>query len=113
VRNGDDKGKRTIYAVIRTYAPTLLDELRISVGDRVVVMNEFDDGWAYCEKLGDPDGAAGVVPLECLDRSRSSASPVPSSVSLIPSFAPSDPRLSNTRFSSFQIDFDQVNRNRV
>lgn len=59
---------RKIYPVIRTYNPTLLDELRISVGEFVVVVNEFDDGWAFCEKVGDPDGAAGVVPLECLDR---------------------------------------------
>jgi hypothetical protein len=38
------------------------------VGNFVVLVNEFDDGWGYCEKVGDPDGSAGVVPLECLDR---------------------------------------------
>lgn len=59
---------RKVYPVIRTYIPTLLDELRVSVGDFVVVVNEFDDGWGFCEKVGDPDGSAGVVPLECLDR---------------------------------------------
>lgn len=108
VNNNIDKPKG--HPVIRTYIPTLLDELRISVGDRVVIVNEFDDGWAYCEKVGDADGAAGVVPLECLDRA---GSPLPPSVSPVPSFAPSDPRLSNTRFSSFNVDFDQINNNRI
>lgn len=59
---------------MRTYNPTLLDELRVSVGEYVAVVNEFDDGWGYCEKIGDADGAAGVVPLECLDRSKGSIS---------------------------------------
>lgn len=109
----NNTGKREIYSVARTFVPTLLDELRISVGDRVIVVNEFDDGWAYCEKVGDPDGAAGVVPLECLDRGRNLASPLPLSVSPVPSLTPSDPHLSNARFSSFQVDFDQLNNNRV
>lgn len=108
VSNSNDN--RNLYFVIRTYVPTMLDELRVSVGDRVVVVNKFDDGWAYCEKVDDPDGAAGVIPLECLDRSsnlspRSAISPVPSLTS--------DPRLSNTRFSSFHVDFDPANANRV
>jgi hypothetical protein len=109
----NNKGRREIYSVVRTYVPTLLDELRISVGDRVIVVNEFDDGWGYCEKVGDPDGAAGVVPLECLDRGRNLASPLPFSVSPVPSLAPSDPHLSGARFSSFHVDFDQINNNRV
>lgn len=110
--------------------PTLLDELRISVGDHVIVANEFDDGWAYCEKFGDPDGAAGVVPVECLDRSRDLASsmidaangrrrashlpsPVNSFASLSSAPAsPTDPRLS-TRFSSFQVDFEAIGKERI
>lgn len=94
---------------MRTYVPTLLDELRVSVGDRVVVINEFDDGWAYCERVGDPDGAAGVVPLECLDRNGST---VPRALSPTASFASSGTHLS-ARFSSFHVDFDAIRASQV
>jgi hypothetical protein len=52
------------YTVIRTFAPTLPDELRITTGERVKILNSYDDGWALCENIG---GQKGVVPLECLD----------------------------------------------
>lgn len=136
----EQKPTRKVYAVIRTYLPTLLDELRVSVGDRVIVVNEFDDGWGYCERLGDKDGAAGVVPLECLDRSRNLAnvggtllgaggvresirlkapSPVGSFASIgtneaelarMSASEAADPRLSGTRFSSFQVDFESIGK---
>lgn len=101
-----------IYRVIRIYVPTLLDELKVNVGDLVRVTTEFDDGWAHCEKVGDEDGAAGVVPLECLDRNTEmdvEVGPMPTNLSLPVGLEapPLLPRRSS-RYSSFKVDFDSV-----
>jgi hypothetical protein len=54
------------YALVRcTYIPNLPDELSITVGETVRVMNAYDDGWALCINSRHEQG---VVPLECLDR---------------------------------------------
>ncbi len=103
---------RPIYPVVRIYLPTLLDELKINVGDLVRMINEFDDGWAYCEKVGDEDGAAGVVPLECLDRNAGmNIEGRPVSMDLSPPVGlggpPFLPRRSS-RYSSFRVDFDSA-----
>jgi len=47
------------------FIPTLPDELSITTGENVRVVNEFDDGWALCANAR---GEQGMVPLECLDR---------------------------------------------
>ncbi|KAJ7572076.1 hypothetical protein C8J56DRAFT_994145 [Mycena floridula] len=46
-----------------TFIPSLPDELSISNGEVVVVLQEFDDGWALCRN---GRGQEGMVPLECL-----------------------------------------------
>ena len=48
-----------------TFIPSLPDELSISNGEVVKVLQEFDDGWALCVNSR---GLQGMVPLECLDR---------------------------------------------
>ncbi|KIM62023.1 hypothetical protein SCLCIDRAFT_120249, partial [Scleroderma citrinum Foug A] len=48
-----------------SFVPTLPDELSISTGERVRVINRFDDGWALCENGG---GEQGMVPQECLEQ---------------------------------------------
>lgn len=56
-----------LYTIIvsRSFVPTLPDELSISTGETLKVLQEFDDGWAECMTLG---GEVGMVPLECFDR---------------------------------------------
>jgi len=51
--------------VSRSFVPTLPDELSISTGETLKVLQEFDDGWAECMTLS---GEVGMVPLECFDR---------------------------------------------
>lgn len=59
------------YACVRcTYIPNLPDELSVTVGETVRVLNEYDDGWALCLNMHNEQG---VVPLECLDRSNALA----------------------------------------
>lgn len=54
------------YAYVRcTYIPNLPDELSITVGEMVRVLNEYDDGWALCLNARNEQG---VAPIECLDR---------------------------------------------
>lgn len=56
----------SVYSHVRcTYIPNLPDELSVTVGEMVRVLNEFDDGWAMCVNSRNEQG---VVPLECLDR---------------------------------------------
>ncbi|KAF8337597.1 uncharacterized protein EI90DRAFT_2669586 [Cantharellus anzutake] len=100
-----------MFVVVRTYVPALLDELNVNVGDLVRVINEFDDGWAYCEMVGNEDGYAGVVPLECLDRSAKIGRPVSRNLG-VPMLKgpPMLPRRSS-RCSSFNVDFDNVRAN--
>lgn len=52
-------------ALVRvTFMPQLPDELAITPGETLYIRNEFDDGWALCEKTS---GEQGMVPLECLE----------------------------------------------
>lgn len=51
-------------AIIRcTFIPSLPDELSITTGETVTILNEYDDGWALCANVR---GEQGMVPLECL-----------------------------------------------
>jgi len=49
--------------VVRTFVPTLSDELPVTLGDVVFIIEAFTDGWASCSNSS---GQSGVVPLECL-----------------------------------------------
>jgi len=52
--------------VIATYTPTYVDELNIQLGDKVIILAEYDDGWirGINETRG---GAEGVFPKNCVD----------------------------------------------
>ncbi|KAK0243858.1 hypothetical protein EDD85DRAFT_177820 [Armillaria nabsnona] len=63
-----------VEIICRPFEPTLHDEISVSVGDRVRVLNVFNDGWAMVEKvpvespLGKGKQAlpqAGLVPIDC------------------------------------------------
>ncbi|KAF9449580.1 hypothetical protein P691DRAFT_812150 [Macrolepiota fuliginosa MF-IS2] len=53
--------------VALSFVPRLPDELSISTGETLRVLEEYDDGWAKCMSLS---GETGMVPLECFDRQR-------------------------------------------
>lgn len=57
-----------VETIRRPYTPTLSDELQVSVGDRIKVLEIFNDGWASVEKVAAEDGQAmkGLVPIACL-----------------------------------------------
>ena len=57
--------ERDMATVRRGFIPTLPDELPISNGEQVQVLNSYDDGWCLCLN---GRGEQGVVPLECLQR---------------------------------------------
>jgi len=54
------------YTVTTPYMPSLSDELDIHVGDKITILQEFDDGWVQGvnESRG---GAKGVFPRHCVD----------------------------------------------
>ncbi|KAK2463770.1 hypothetical protein APHAL10511_004208 [Amanita phalloides] len=64
-----------IEMIQRPFVPTLSDELVAAVGDYVRIMQTFDDGWAFVQKLppaNDQKGKAkavdefGLIPIDCL-----------------------------------------------
>ncbi|KAI9339156.1 hypothetical protein DFJ73DRAFT_846783 [Zopfochytrium polystomum] len=50
--------------VLHPYAPTLPDELELIVGQEVVVLRAFDDGWGLGTTPA--NGAQGAFPLVCV-----------------------------------------------
>ncbi|PBK78733.1 hypothetical protein ARMSODRAFT_947705 [Armillaria solidipes] len=53
-------------AIVKSrFIPSLPDELPISNGETVRILQEFDDGWALCANGREEQG---MVPLECLER---------------------------------------------
>lgn len=55
-------------AVKCTFVPTLPDELSITTGERIFIIEEYDDGWNLCANRR---GERGMVPRECLERAPS------------------------------------------
>lgn len=53
-----------IKEVIKSWIPQRDDELRLSPGDRVIVLQVFDDGWCDGKKLG--SDFSGAFPRVCL-----------------------------------------------
>jgi hypothetical protein len=62
-RGGNEEG-RTVYEVQFDYDPELSDELRLFVGDTVLVEEKFDDGWGFGLNL--QSNEEGAFPLACL-----------------------------------------------
>ncbi|KAF9261447.1 hypothetical protein L218DRAFT_498583 [Marasmius fiardii PR-910] len=56
-------GASNVMAVRCTFIPSMADELSITTGETIRVLQEYDDGWALC--LNDL-GQQGMVPMECL-----------------------------------------------
>ncbi|KAJ6495919.1 hypothetical protein DFH09DRAFT_832983, partial [Mycena vulgaris] len=46
-----------------TYMPSLPDELEISIGELLTVLQEYNDGWLLCKN---DKGEQGMVPIKCL-----------------------------------------------
>ncbi|SJL15768.1 uncharacterized protein ARMOST_19273 [Armillaria ostoyae] len=70
-----------IETIRRTFVPTLYDELSVAIGDRIRVLEVFDDGWAMVEKVPEGNGQGkevvlepGLIPIDCL---RMTGDPLP------------------------------------
>jgi hypothetical protein len=56
-----------VETIRRPFLPTLDDELSVSPGDAVRVIQSFNDGWAFVERLqGNGQGTQGLIPIDCL-----------------------------------------------
>lgn len=47
-----------------TFVPNLPDELSITTGERIFIVEQYDDGWDLCANAR---GERGMVPQECLE----------------------------------------------
>ncbi|KAG9316036.1 hypothetical protein JVU11DRAFT_3698 [Chiua virens] len=58
-----------IEIIRRPFAPSLDDELAVHPGDRVRILQVFDDGWTRVEKLAPSEKESherGLIPVDCL-----------------------------------------------
>ncbi|KAJ3125524.1 hypothetical protein HK098_000211 [Nowakowskiella sp. JEL0407] len=55
-----------IVTVIKSYEPTREDELKLYVGQKIALIQEYKDGWAFGKDLG--SGNQGVFPIEFTTR---------------------------------------------
>lgn len=63
----DETNFGAIETVRRPFLPTLDDELPVSPGNLVRVLEPFDDGWCFCELVkGGAEGSKGLIPIDCL-----------------------------------------------
>ncbi|KAJ7085320.1 hypothetical protein C8R44DRAFT_591360, partial [Mycena epipterygia] len=46
-----------------TFMPSLPDELQVSSGELLTVLQEYTDGWLLCQN---DKGQQGMVPVRCL-----------------------------------------------
>jgi len=55
-----------LMAVVCTFTPSLADELAISIGEPLVLIEEYEDEWCLVQRAGKSDAERGVVPRFCL-----------------------------------------------
>ena len=70
-----------VEVIRRPFAPSLDDELMVYPGDHVRILQMFDDGWTFVEKLAGVEGKRhelGLIPLDCL---RETGHPLPTFLS--------------------------------
>ncbi|KAA1081631.1 hypothetical protein PGTUg99_024448 [Puccinia graminis f. sp. tritici] len=90
--------------VTRTFSPTMPDELKIGIGDRVTVFMLFDDGWCLGENLdfekhpgAEGSSRTGVLPQDCLSGiKRTSATDTSEKSGLAPSWKTAGEEAPNT-----------------
>ncbi|KAJ3106713.1 hypothetical protein HDU96_008134 [Phlyctochytrium bullatum] len=66
------RGAPLVMRIIHPYAPLLADELELHVGDEIVILRAFDDGWGL--GVVPSTGAKGAFPLVCVSVAGSSGS---------------------------------------
>jgi len=56
----------TFETIHRSFVPTRDNELRVSPGDSVRVLDMFNDGWALAEMVPSSGEGRGLIPIDCL-----------------------------------------------
>ncbi|KAI9141758.1 hypothetical protein BKA69DRAFT_1021429, partial [Paraphysoderma sedebokerense] len=54
------------FTVTHIYRRALDDELDLDIGDMVLIVDVYDDGWAYGQNMT-KSSKAGVFPLACVN----------------------------------------------
>ncbi|KAJ3237261.1 Sorbin and SH3 domain-containing protein 2 [Chytriomyces hyalinus] len=61
-----NSNNKTLFRVVHTYKAALDDEMSIIAGNDVIVLQEFDDGWA--KGMEPASGKIGLFPMTCVAR---------------------------------------------
>lgn len=71
-----------LMVVVNTFVPTLADELAVTVGEPIKLIQEYEDEWCLVQRVGKTDSERGVIPRFCVQDvpilNRKLASDVPS-----------------------------------
>lgn len=65
LRRNDKKFPR-LMSVSNSFDPSMEDELSITVGETVRILEEYEDEWCLVQRVGRMDAEKGVVPRFCL-----------------------------------------------
>ncbi|KAJ3232204.1 hypothetical protein HDU81_003252 [Chytriomyces hyalinus] len=63
---GSNISNKALHRVIHTYKAAMDDEVTITAGNDVIVLQEFDDGWA--KGMEPASGQIGLFPMTCVAR---------------------------------------------
>jgi hypothetical protein len=55
-----------LMSVVDSFDPSMVDELLITVGETVRILEEYEDEWCLVQRVGRIDSEKGVVPRLCL-----------------------------------------------
>ena len=62
----DSKRLPRLMTVAQTFVPTFPDEVSVTSGDAVLLLEEYGDSWCLVQLLATSTARRGVVPLSCL-----------------------------------------------
>lgn len=66
-----------LMTVTTTFAPTLTDELPISMSETVRLIQEYADEWCLVQRVGKSDDVKGIIPRSCISELKEMAPRLP------------------------------------
>ncbi|KZT34717.1 hypothetical protein SISSUDRAFT_956875, partial [Sistotremastrum suecicum HHB10207 ss-3] len=66
VKPSDGNKLPRLMTVKQPFKVSLHDELHVRVGETVRLLQEYQDGWTLCQRVGRADAEKGAVPRCCL-----------------------------------------------
>ena len=66
IGQSQNSGVPRFMTVVTGFMPNLTDELSVEIGEPVLMLDEYRDGWCLVQRVTKPNAPQGVVPRFCL-----------------------------------------------